>query len=150
MERLEFYFFCLYNSIYRDGLYLESYLKAVGRGKILPENRVLVGLFFSTWLWTFVLRLIIIIFFRPNLKLLIVGDYEIIIPIIIYAAYYFYFVYNNQFTEIYAKYKSTEENVQKKGLKVVVVFLTLPLVLIPLLILIITKYTDIDLQQFIG
>jgi hypothetical protein len=148
MQKLHFYFFCFYNSLYKDGFYLEAYLKTTGRGKILPERRTILGLSFSTWLWTFVVRLIIIDLFNPNLKILFWDPlYEIIMAAIIYAAYFFYFVGNNRFAGFYAQYKSTDKIIQRQGVRRVYCFLGLPLLLIPLLAWLTLDCLHIDLTN---
>ncbi|WP_290338578.1 hypothetical protein [Ferruginibacter paludis] len=148
MEKLHFYFFCFYNSLYKDGFYLETYLKTTGRGKILPERRTILGLFFSTWLWTIVLRLITIDLLKQNFKILFYSFFsELIIAVIIYAAYFYYFVDNNRFANIYAQYKSTDKIVQRQGVKKVYWFLGLPLLLIPLILWWTTDRLHIDLTK---
>jgi hypothetical protein len=149
IQKLHFYFFCFYNSLYKDGFYLETYLKTMGRGKILPENRAILGLFFSTYLWTFVIRLIIIDLFKPNFKILSWSFYhEIIIAAIIYAIYFFYFIDNNRFVDIYAQYRfTTDKAIQKKEVKKVYWFLALPLILIPLIAWWSSNHLNIDLRR---
>src|SRR5262245_40541416 len=98
MQKIHFYFFCLYNSFYKDGFYLEPYLKQVGRWKILPEKQTILGLFFSTWLWTIVIRLIIIDLFKPHFRILFWNFfYEVMIAAIVYGVYFLYFISNNRF-----------------------------------------------------
>ncbi len=149
MQKLHFYFFCFYNSLYKDGFYLETYLKTVGRGKILPERRAILGLFFSTWLWSIVIRFIIIDLFRIDFNILFWGlEYEIIIAVIIYAIYFYYFIYNDRFADIYVQYKSTDKNIQLQGARKVYWFLGLPLLLIPLIAWYTKNYLHIDLPKF--
>ncbi len=133
---------------------MQNYNKATGRSKILPEKRTILGLWFSTWLWTFVIRLIIIALFKPNFKILFFGwtpeigfMCEMIVALIIYSAYYFYFIENNRFNDIYVEYKLTDAAAQKQGVKKVSHFLVLPLVLIPLMTWLIIKYLNIDLAN---
>jgi len=145
MQKIHFYFFCFYNLLYRDGLYLESYLKAIGRGKIKPEDRAVIGLWFSTWLWSFVIRLLVIILFQPHFKVLFIGPYEFLIPLLSFAVYHFYFVENDRYVEIYATYKSTDKLRQKRVGKKVAIWMGLPLILIPLLVCFMVFVLHIDL-----
>ena len=148
MQKIHFYFFCLYNFIYRDGLEMQRYAKATGRAKILPERRTILGLFFSTWLWTIVVRLLVIDLFKPNFKLLSWGFlYEMIFAAIIYGIYFFYFVQNSRFADIYVQYRSTDQILQRRGARKVFWFLILPLILLPLMIWISVKYLHIDLTR---
>ncbi len=148
MQKLHFYFFCLYNSLYKDGFYLETYLKTYGRGKILPESRTILGLFFSTWLWTIVLRLIAIDLLRQNFKPLFYNFFsEMVIIGIIYAAYFYYFVDNNRFADLYVQFKSTDKIVQRQGTRKVYWFLGLPLLLTPLILWWTTEHLHIDFAK---
>jgi hypothetical protein len=149
MQKLRFYFFCFYNSFYKDGFYFEAYLKTVGRAKILPERRTILGLSFSTWLWTIVIRLIAIDLFQPHFKTLFWNSlYELIICAIIYAVYFFYFVDNNRFADIYAQYKLTDKTIQRQEVRKVYWFLGLPLILIPLIVWLTSSYLHIDLAKY--
>ena len=149
MQRIHFYFFCFFNSLYKDGFYLETYLNTAGKGKILPESRTILGLFFSTWLYTIVIRLLAIDLFQPHLRILFWNFlYEITIAAIIYSAYFYYFINNNRFTKIYTEYKLTDKTIQQKGVKIVYLFLALPLLLIPLIAWWTTDYLLIDLTKY--
>jgi hypothetical protein len=150
MQKVHFYFFCLYNAIYKDGFEMQNYYKATGRAKILPERRAILTLFFSSWLWTIVLRLVIIALFRPSFKILILGVYEYLVVAIIYSAYYFYFIDNNRFNDIYVRFRNTDKAIQRQTLKKIIILLVLPLLLIPILCLAISKFTTIDLTQQIN
>jgi hypothetical protein len=134
MQKLHFYFFCFYNKFYRDGFYLEAYLKNIGNVRLLPEKRAIFALFFSTWLWTIVLRLVIIDILKHNYKILFHSFFfEMIIAAVIYAFYFYCFLDNNRFADIYAQYKSTDKTVQQQEVKKVYWFIGLPLILIPLI-----------------
>jgi Ca2+/Na+ antiporter len=147
MNKVNFHFFCLYNFIYKDGFEMQNYQKAFGRGRILPESRAILGLFFSTWLWTVLLRLILIALFSPTVRLLFLDYYELIIALGIYACFHFYFINNNRFTDIYIQHRFTERKIQLQGQRRVFLFLALPLILIPLAILAINNYTSINLAN---
>jgi len=151
MQKVHFYFFCIYNAIYKDGAAMRSYYKATGRARILPETRTTIGLCFSSWLWTIVLRLVIIFLFRPDFKILYLGRiYEPLLALIIYAAYYFYFIDNDRFNDIYIQFKNTDKTIQRRTLKKAGIFLVLPMILIPILCWIISKFTAIDLRRQIS
>ena len=148
MEKIHFYFFCLYNSLYKDGFYLESYLKTSGLGRMLPQDRAILGLFFSTYLWTYVFRLTIIILIHPNFRIIFWGfQYELIISIIIYGVYFYYFINNNRFSNIYSNFKATDKNLQRREVKKIYWVLGLPLILIPLICWLISSFMDIDLTK---
>jgi hypothetical protein len=135
MPKADFYFFCLYNAIFKDGVNIQTPLKPIyGRGPRTPEERVIWGLFFSTWLWTFVIRLLVILLFRPHFKILFIGPYECLIPLLSYAFYYFYFIDSNRYADLYAIYRSTDKSKQKQVTKKIVIVMILPLILIPVLV----------------
>jgi bacteriorhodopsin len=70
-----------------------------------------------------------------------------IIAAIIYAAYFYYFVDNNRFADIYAEYKSTSKFIQRQGARRVYWFLGLPLLLIPIILWWTTGHLHIDLTK---
>lgn len=146
MGKIHFYFFCLYNSFYKDGFYLENYLKTYRR--VLPESRAILVLFISTYLWTHVIRITIALLIHPNFKMLYFGIYyELIISILIYGIYFYYFINKNRFIDIYTNFKSIEKDVQSRQVKKVYWFLALPLILIPLLCWLVSTFTNIDLTK---
>jgi hypothetical protein len=147
MQKIYFYFFCLYNSLYKDGFYLQSYLKIFGKGKIKPEDRTVLGLWFSTWLWTVVIRLTIILLFNPRFQILFIGPYELLIPLIGYAVYYFYFIDSKRYIDIYAKYRSTDKSIQRQTVKKIFIWMALPIVLIPFLVCVLVFHFQIDLTN---
>ena len=148
MRKIDFYFFCLYNAIFKDGFDLQSSLKPnYGKGPRTPQQRAIWALFFSTWLWTFVVRLLIIVLFLPPLKFLFIGPYEFLIPLLSYALYYFYFVDSNRYANIYAAYYATDKSQQKKITKNIIIGMVLPLILIPALVCFSVFYFHIDLTH---
>jgi hypothetical protein len=147
MQKLHFYFFCFYNFIYKDGFEMQNYRKAILLGRRLPEDRTIIGLWVSTYLWTFVIRLMIVGLFNPHPKILFVGYYECLIAFIIYSAYYFYFIDNDRFNDIYCQYRFTDKILQRQALRKMIIFLGLPIILIPLFIWIISTFTTISLRN---
>ena len=100
MKKIHFYFFCFYNSMYKDGFYLESYLKAHGKTKMLPEDRSVFVLFLATWVWSIIVRLSIIDMLGHKIKLLFYSPLSELLWIAgIYALYFYYFV-NNKFFSV--------------------------------------------------
>ena len=147
MQKIHFYFFCLYNFSYKDGFNKKPiYSNPVG-GKGSPESAAVTVLSFCSWLWTVAIRLIIIALFKPNFKILFLGPFEIIIPLIIFLTYTSYFINGSRFIDIYIKYKEVDKSIQKQTVKKVFYFLGLPLILIPLLAWGITNYMHIDLTN---
>lgn len=151
MRKFEFYFFCLYNSIYKDGFELQNYFKARGRrGKALPQDKTVFILTLCTYLWTFVIRLVLIdIFHATPHRFLFLSIFEIMIGVVIYAIYNFLFLSSYRYNEIYTKYKMTEKSLQRSVTKRVLIVLFLPIILVPLFVLISTKVLNINLDDYI-
>ncbi len=144
MKKIHFYFFCFYNSMYKDGFYLESYLKAHGKIKMLPEDRSVFVLFLATWVWSIIVRLSIIDMLGHKIKLLFYSPLSELLWIAgIYALYFYYFVNNKFFSELYLEYKLTDKAVQRQGVKKVYWFLGLPFLLLPLISWLTSKYLHI-------
>jgi hypothetical protein len=137
MQKIHYYFFCLYNLFYKDGFGLQDKTSY----RALPiEQRPIFALCLSTWFWTLFARLIIIGLFRPIYTILPIRHYELLIPLVGFAVYYFYFVNNDKYLDIYNQYKLTDKYIQKQDSRKVVIALTLP---IPLFVLtgLIMKYS---------
>ena len=147
MKKLDFYFFCFYNSLYKDGLYLESYLKARGLAQSMPEDRAIFFLCISTWFWTIILRVFIIDLYGQNISFFFSIYKELLLVLGIYAAYYYYFINNKRFTDLYFEYKLTDKVEQRKVVKKVYWYLRLSLVLLPLILWWTSEYMHIDLRH---
>ena len=102
MKIIHFYFFCFYNSLFKDGLYLEAYLRATGKSKMLPEDRTIFILFISTWFWSIIIRVFIIDLYGPNINFFFSIYTEFLIAAGIYAAYFYYFVNNKTIIKLSA------------------------------------------------
>ena len=150
MGKFEFYFFCLYNSFYKDGFELQNYLKARGSKALLPQSKTVFLLTGCTYLWTFVFRLTIIVFFHPiPYRFLLNSIFELLILLAIRVFYNFLVLSTSRYNLIYAKYKMTEKSIQRDGIKKILIVLFLPIILIPILVLISTKVLNINLNDYI-
>jgi hypothetical protein len=130
MNKIHFYFFCLYNLFYKDGFGLQD--KITYRG--LPiEQRPIFLLCLSTWFWTIVIRLVVIVFFNPIHKIVLIKNFEFVIPAVSFGAFYFYFINNNRYIDLNAEYRLTDKCIQRQTVKKVIFFLALPILLIPIL-----------------
>jgi hypothetical protein len=147
MQKINYYFFCLYNLFYRDGFGLQD---KTSQKALSIEQRPVFVLCLSTWFWTVFVRLLIFGLFHPVYTILLSGDYELLIPLVGFAIYYFYFINNNRYLEIYNHYKLTDENIQKRDSKKVIIALALPIPLLILSGLIMTYLLNINLHTFMN
>lgn len=130
MKRVHFYYFCLYNFFYKDGWSLQEKLNY----HAFPvEQRPVLLLGLSTWLWTVVIRLVIKGLFYPIELTLFTGYVELLFALTICTIYHFYFVDNNRYMDFYAEYRLTDKKAQRRTIRKLFLFLGLPVLLIPLL-----------------
>jgi hypothetical protein len=146
MQKIHYYFFCLYNLFYKDGWGLQD---PTNRRTLPLEQRPILALCLSTWFWTLFARLIIIGLFRPAYTILPIKHYELLIPFLGFAIYYFYFIDNNRYVDIYNQYKLTDKNIRKQDSRKVIIALALPIPLFILSGLIMTYLLNINLHTFI-
>jgi len=147
MKKIHFYFFCFYNSLFKDGLYLEAYLRATGKSKMLPEDRAIFILFISTWFWSIIIRVSIIDLYGQNISFFFSIYTEFLIAAGIYATYFYHFVNNKFFNDLYFEYKLIDKTVQRQAVKKVYWFLGLPLVLLPLILWFTSEYLHINFRK---
>lgn len=126
---MQYYFFCLYNLFYKDGWGLQD---PTNRRTLPIEQRPVLILSLSTWFWTLFIRLILIGLVRPTYTILPIKHFEFLIPFGAFALYYFYFINNDRYLDIYNQYKSTDKIAEKHDSRKLLITLFLPL---PLFIL---------------
>jgi hypothetical protein len=127
MEKINFYFFCIYNFFYRDGFGLKDETSY----KALPmEQRPVFALSLATWIWLSVIRIIIIKIFHPAHNIFF-GKLDVLIPLACFGIYYFYFIENNRYINLYAEYRAISKSAQRN----VIVYLAISLIVSVLLIL---------------
>ena len=88
MNKINYYYFCLYNLFYLDGF--GSQIPTSNRAFSIEQRPVFI-FSIGTWFWSWLIRLIIIDFFHPTAKLFSLDDYELLIPIISFIVYYIFF-----------------------------------------------------------
>jgi hypothetical protein len=130
MRRLDFYYYCLYNLSYKDGLGLQEWQPR----RALPfEHRpiLLFTLGSSGWLILFTM---IVKLYKPTLSILSMCQYEFFGCLtIIYTAGFFYFVNSNRYTNIYSAYRQTDKSKEQLTRKKLLIVLLLPWLLISVL-----------------
>lgn len=147
MRKIHYYFFCLYNLFYKDGfgLWEKKSYKALSL-----EQRPIFLLCINAWFWTLLVRLFIIVLFQPAYTILPIKHYELLIPLTAYAVYYFYFINNSRYINIYAQYRLTNKDTQRRDSRKVIAFLILPLALFILCALMLTYLMNINLHMLIN
>jgi len=142
-NKIDFYFFCLFNFYYKDGLRSPNFFL---KNKVIPQNHTCVILGVGGWLWSVVLRVIYKILFDHSFSIFFLGMYfEILIWLILWGLFQFVFVNNNKYTAIYTRFRNTDQVIQRRTRSLIFTFLCLPIVLVPLSLFIIVKFFHMPL-----
>ncbi len=91
MKKIQFYYYCIYNMVYKDGWGLQD---PQGSRAMPFEQRPLLLFTFGIWLWTFVIRLFLAKLIKIDYSILIIPNVEVLIIILCWGILYFYFVTN--------------------------------------------------------
>ncbi len=145
MRSGHYYYYCLYNSFYKDGFSLQNKTYS----SLSPEERPPFLLAMSTYLSTIFIRLLVIYIFNPLNKIFFFGYYEIAILSAAWIIYYFYFVDSQRYIEIYSQYKLTDKVTRKRDSIKVWIAVISPLPLTISLALLMTYSFHINLHQYI-
>jgi hypothetical protein len=137
MRKIRFYFFCIYNSTYKDGFGLQIYGK-VARS-VRPEYNAVYAFSIITLLWSICVHLTIISIFALGPGNGVNLIYDFVVFFIVYAICYFYFIDTDRYIDIYSEYKSTDKQLQRRIVKIFAFIMLLPIVLIPLAIILMLK-----------
>jgi hypothetical protein len=131
MKKINFFYFLVYNLFYKNGWGLQD------KQDYWPiEQRPILLFCFSSWLWTVILRLLMILLLGVHYPFSLFFHYEALIPFFFYILYATYFILGHRYWSIYSEYQTTNKEVEKESRKKLFIILLLPLPLIPFCVLI--------------
>lgn len=117
-EKIDFWYFCLYNYFYRDGIVMENNYKGSSI-KVIPEIRACIIFSGIIYFLSILIRCIYKCFLNHDI-IIFMGEfpYTIIIEfvLVVMVFYFFYkqYVSTKKYLKLYIRYKTTSYKVQSK------------------------------------
>jgi hypothetical protein len=123
MKKIEFYYFCLYNFFYKDNRPQKTYYFS----QLEVEDRPVFLLALGTLAWTAVIRYLLVNLIFARTIFSFNGWVESGILLSAYAVYFFYFNNHFRYREIYVQYRLTDQALQDRISRNILIFLIFPL-----------------------
>lgn len=130
-EKIDFYFFCLYNYFYRDGISMRTR----ENGRVASESRASLVFASLVTLGLLNVRVLLKLYVSPEVPAIVGETYlglvcEIGVLVIIYLAFYKRYISNGYYVDLYNRHKVVPYIRQAKFQRIIIALFVLLLILL--------------------